>query len=147
MKYFVSRQCYWPDGKLVVEIATGGLDYANPDMVCSKYPGEGREYDDPREAAKVAIEIAKQWRKDKPGKRISVAYGCTSGYTLPFEPSAKNKVVKWANETYEKLPKCDQCGELLPEVHYIDEFNEFKFCREYCIEKWHQLNYETAQEV
>ena len=34
MKYFVSRQSYWGEEEpLVVEIAHGGLDYANADML------------------------------------------------------------------------------------------------------------------
>ena len=67
--YFVSRQCYWgvePDEQNVVEIASGGRDYSNPDMLVEKYAGEGQEYSDPREALEVALSIAKQWKQDKP---------------------------------------------------------------------------------
>jgi len=100
MTYFVSRQCYWPDGQLTVEIAGGGLDYANPDMLVEKYKhlGEGREYEDPMEAAEAAIEIARAWRMDAPDERISVATGCTMGFTMPFEPSSQKKVLAWARK-------------------------------------------------
>jgi len=140
MSFFVSRQCYWgvdPDECWVVEIAGGGIDYANPDMLCEKYPGEGQEYEDPREAVRVALEIAKLWKKAEPKKVISVACGYTGGFTMPFEPSNGFELVKWANKIYGEMPKCDMCGKLLPEDNwYTDEFREFKFCREYCAEEW-----------
>ena len=140
MPFFVSRQGYWgadPDECWVVEIAGGGRDYANPDMLCAKYAGEGEEYEDPREAVEAALAIAESWRNDAPDKVISVAYGHTMGFTMPFEPTKqkKKKLRQWAEETYNKLPRCDQCGGLLPERHL--EYEEgFKFCREYCAEKW-----------
>ena len=103
-KFFVSRQSYWPEGQLTVEIAGGGLDYANPDMLVEKYKhlGEGQEFDDPVEAAEAAIAVAQAWRKDAPGKKICVAYGYTGGFTMPFEPSTQKDVMAWARETKAK---------------------------------------------
>ena len=140
MKYFVGRQMYWPDGTLVVEIATGGLDYANPDMLGVKYrqQGEGKEFNDPCEAVESAIDIVKVWRKDEPKKHISIAHGCTGGFTLPFEPGTFEESRAWADKTFEALPKCDQCGEILPDNYFfhVDFGEDFgKFCREYCLEK------------
>jgi len=138
MPFFVSRQSYWgvdPNETYVVEIAGGGSDYCNPDALCAKYPGEMREYEDPREAVKVALEIAKLWKKAAPKLKISVACGYTGGYTMPFEPSSRVVLVKWANKLYGAMPKCDMCSELLPENHYTDEFGENKFCSERCAER------------
>ena len=138
MKWYVSRQCYWgveKDEANMVEIAQGGLDYANPDMLVTKYSGEGEEYTDPREAVKAAIEIAKQWRKDAPELTIGIGHGCTGGMTMPFESDESEDLIKWANETWEKLPKCDRCGEVLPEEHFINYDTDEKFCREYCAEQ------------
>lgn len=139
-KWFVSRQSYWgvdPDDQNVVEIAQGGLNYANPDMLVSKYAGEGEEYTDPREAVNNAIEIAKQWQKDQPKLKISIASGYTGGNTIPFEASSVEELKAWAEKTYEELPKCDQCGDLLPEEYYIAHGDPDlgKFCREYCADK------------
>lgn len=141
MKYFVSRQCYWPDGENVVEIAMGGLDYSNADMLVSKYAGEGEEYYDPREAVEAALEIAKQWKSDCPDKEIGVASGCTMGYTMPFEPSEEKELKEWAEKQYEGLPKCDRCGDLIEGDGYVlfDE-PDWKFCREYCAEQWQAEN-------
>lgn len=137
-KWFISRQCYWGgEEPYVVEIARGGRDYANPDMYVAKYPGEGEEYGDPREAAKVALDVAKRWKLDEPGKRIGVAYGYTGGYTMPFTPSSEDEIMAWAQSTYEKLPKCDMCGVLLPEEskQWTDNHGECRFCSDYCMSK------------
>lgn len=140
MLFFVSRQCYWgvdPDNCWVVEIAGEGKDYANPDMLCEKYPGEGKEYTDPREAVKAALEIAELWKKDAPDKVINVACGFTGGMTIPFEPSNKAVLIKWANKIYRSLPKCDQCGKLLPENGWFTNMSgDAKFCREHCADRW-----------
>lgn len=79
--YFVSRQKYWPDGTPVVEIAVGGVELSNPDMLCEKYEGEGKEYKDPRKAVDIAIKICLAWRKDGE-KRAKIAIGDTSGFTI-----------------------------------------------------------------
>lgn len=45
---------------------------------------------------------------------------------------------KDAAERYEKLPKCDHCGELLPDERHrfkIDGLDDQEFCREYCAEE------------
>lgn len=151
MTFAVTRQCYWgvdPDECWVVEIAGGGLDYANPDMLCARFPGEGQVYSDPREAVTAALEIAKLWKKEEPEKNIRVASGFTGGFTMPFEPSNGFELVKWANKLYGKMPRCDQCGELLPDKNwYTDEFREYKFCREFCAEKYQEeLERLNAQE-
>lgn len=151
MLYFVSRQKYWPEGTPMVEIALGGLDYANPDMLMPKYKnlGEGKEYNDPREAAEAAIQIVRAWRKDGE-KRAMVAHGCTGGMTMPFDPCTIKELQKWADELYEKLPKCDGCGGILPEVrnrfghHFSDGY---PFCSERCAEKdWNEASCVEAKE-
>lgn len=140
MLYFVSRQCYWPDGTKVVEIAAGGSDFANADMYVPKYRqlGEGQEYTDPREAANAAIEVLRAWRKDGE-KKAKVAYGATGGFTMPFEPCTIKEVQKWAEGAYERCPKCAQCGEPLGKVKYrsADSYHDDEeFCSEYCCEKY-----------
>lgn len=114
MPYFVSRQRYWPAGTPVVEVAMGGLDYANPDMLCETYRhlGEGKEYTDPREAVEAAIMVCKAWRKDG-GRSAKVAYGSTGGFTLPFEPSTFRQAREWADKLYGRAAKCDHCGDML----------------------------------
>lgn len=112
--WFVSRQTYCAYGEnYVVEVAQGGRDYANPDMLVEKYPGEGEEYHDPREAAKNAIEIAKRWRADDPDKIITVRVGFTSGMTLPFDEGTDEQTSAWGEQTFTAMPKCPNCGKLM----------------------------------
>ncbi|GMU20596.1 MAG: hypothetical protein AMXMBFR13_06930 [Phycisphaerae bacterium] len=149
----VSRQRQWPDGKCVVEISSGGRDYANPDGLVPRYPGEFEEYQDPREAVKVAVEIAREWQKDTPKEVILIDHGATGGFSMPFdgmEPSGENLRVlqEWAEAEYEILEKCDRCGAVLPvdrrgkpEFWYpCDAGPDFgKFCSEQCCElAWHE---------
>jgi hypothetical protein len=102
MPYTVTRQVQWPDGNAVVEISSGGLDYANPDALSAKYPGEFETYDDPVDAVEAAIEICRAWRKD--GKKSAmVGYGATGGMTMPFDPCTFKEAREWARKRHEKL--------------------------------------------
>lgn len=139
-KWYVSRQCYWgveESNQNVVEIAGGGCDYANPDMLVTKYPGEGQEYNNPIEAVTAAIEICKLWKKDCPKLKITIAHGCTGGNTMPFEASSIKELKAWAKKTNESLPKCAHCGGLIEGEGYvlIDGDPDMVYCREYCAEE------------
>jgi hypothetical protein len=134
--YTVTRQRQWPEGKQVVEVSCGGLDYTNPDALDEKYAGEFQEFIDPREAVGVAIEIARAWRNDSQA-RVAIGIGATLGFTMPFEPTTFTAARKWATKAYQHAPKCAQCGGLLPRqrerfTHELSDGEEF--CREYCAE-------------
>lgn len=136
MPWTVTRQCQWPEGQLVVEISSGGIDYTNPDALVAKYPGEMEIYDDPQEAAKAAIAICEGWRRDG-APEAQVAHGATGGMTLPFEPSSYEELREWAKRERDRLPKCDRCGGILPEDPYrlVDALDDERFCSEYCAEE------------
>lgn len=138
-KWFVSRQSYWgidpEDGQYTVEIASGGSDYANPDMLVPQFPGEGQEYNDPREAVRVAIDICKAWREEAPylAEFIGVAHGYTGGNTIPFEQGEFAELVAWGEELYEELEKCDRCGDLIDDRNKVTLYDyEGSFCSEQC---------------
>ena len=151
MRFFVSRQCYWgvdPSEANTVEIATGGCDYANPDMLVEKYPGEGVTYTDPREAIQAAFEIAQAWKRDCPKLKINIAHGFTAGMTMPFEGSTKKEIKAWADKVYQGLPKCAECGDILGDEKYgLEDFPDEKFCREYCAEEFLRENSVMEEEV
>ncbi len=143
--WFVSRQCYFPDGDLVVEIAGGGLDFSNPDMLGVIFPelGEGIEYTDPREALKAALAIRDAWNicleKGREEDRCRVEHGYTGGYTMPFhsEPTDE-ELQEWADKEWESLPKCEKCGDLMPESgeHYaLFPEDEWRYCSQVCLEE------------
>ena len=131
--FFVSRQKYWPDGVLAVEIAGGGLDYANPDMLVPKYRGEGKEYLSPIEAVEAAIDICRAWRQD--GARCTVRHGHTAGFTMPFDACTFKSARAWAKKTEENMDHCAQCGELLGKERYAPFHDpDFECCSDRCCE-------------
>ena len=114
--FFVSRQNYWgadEHGRYCVEIAEGGVNCANADMLVEKYTGECREYDDPREAVNIAIAIANAWAKDEPSIRINIGEGFTMGMTMPFEGQPKETLIDWANELWDEISKCPHCVQII----------------------------------
>ena len=136
MPYYVSRQRYWPDGVLRVEIAGGGMDYANPDQITVKYSslGEGCEYSDPVDAVEAAIAVCKAWRKDtkKGARTIQICHGHTLGYTMYFDPCTFKEGRSWAIEERKRLPKCPYCGCVVGEKKWRHSLNDEPFCSEDC---------------
>lgn len=140
-EWFVSRQSYWgvdPEDQYCVEIAFGGLDYANSDMLASKYVGEGETFSDPREAVKAAMSVRDAWQADRPDITIRIDYGCTGGDTMPFlDNPSDDELKQWAESKWEALPKCERCGEVLGRTTYTHMLNHDgdQFCSEYCAEE------------
>lgn len=141
MKFFVSRQRYWgvdEDEGTVVEVAQGGLDYANPGMmgVHFSHLGEGQEFTNPKEAVEAAIRVCDAWRA-LGEQNAKVSFGFTGGNSLPFEPKSYDDLRQKAEELYEKLPKCSECSELLGKETYTHDLNcgDEEFCSENCADK------------
>lgn len=148
MKIYVSRQRYWPDGDLLVELALGGLDYSNPGMMGAKYRnlGEGQEYTDPREAVEAGLAILKAWRLDAPEEDIQIGHGNTFGFTMPFSGESEDKLKSWADKIYDSLPKCAQCSDLLGKEKYgCHETGEYECCSERCAEKYYYQELDDEQ--
>jgi hypothetical protein len=121
----------------VVEISVGGFDYANPDALVTQFArlGEGETFLSPVAAVEAAIAICRAWRKDG-ARRAKVAYGATGGMTMPFDPCTYKEARKWAAKREAVLPRCDRCGELLPENHFtVPDLDDERFCREFCAEE------------
>lgn len=134
----VSRQCQHPEGDLIVEISQGGIDFCNPDAFSPMFDGELKEYSDPREAVETAIAIAEQWQKTiKDKDEIFIGRGATGGMTMPFdgEPLTEETFASLrahAEDIYEKLPKCDNCGGLIGKEKYHLEILDHTACSEFC---------------
>jgi hypothetical protein len=145
MPYFVSRQACYYSHDLTVEVAAGGLDYAGPDMLVSRYPGEGKEFNDPQEAVETAIEICRAWRKDGE-KRAKVACGSTGGMGIEIEPDTFPGARAWAKKVYAALPKCDGCGDLMgKEKFQADDWSGSEFCSERCAEREAEFQAEETE--
>ncbi len=134
MQYFVSRQLYWPEGDLMVEIASGGLNYANADMLGTKYPhlGEGKEYTDPREAVEAALLIQRAWQETTE-EEVGVGMGATMGFTQPFDADTEENLRARAEKLWEKIPKCAHCGEPMGKEKFgCQDLGEYDCCSESC---------------
>jgi hypothetical protein len=107
MKLVVTRQLQWPEGKRVVEVSTGGMDYTNPDALVPKYEGEFEEFDDPGEAVEAAIKICRKWREDG-CKDAKVGFGSTGGFTMPFEGCSFKEAREWARKLAANM-HCEHC--------------------------------------
>jgi hypothetical protein len=142
--YCVTRQCYWPDGEYVVEIAAGGINYCNPDALVAEYDGEFKEFVDPVKAVDAAVSILRQWRKDS-HKRIRLAHGYTMGMTMPFEPSTIKETYAWAKKASESLERCDRCGKIIEEKWHNEDsqWTGFYYCSQYCAEESQSYNEPT----
>ena len=137
MPYTVSRQHQWPSGDYVVEVSAGGQDYTNPDALVPKWArlGEGDTFASPVEAVEAAVKICEAWRQDG-CPEAQIGYGATGGMTMPFDPCTYEEARKWAAKREADLPKCDRCGEILPEEYYtVPDLDNEKFCREHCAEE------------
>lgn len=150
-RYYVSRQMYWPTGDLVVEVASGGVDYANPDKLKDsesyKRLGSSREYDDPRQALESAFRVRDEWLKHAEDVRVEV--GCTFGATLPFEQrmndDALRRLVADEWETIQAdAPRCANCGDPIwgDDWWYSAEVGEdVRFCSEACADDYYYGTY------
>ncbi len=138
MPYGISRQIYYYTGDHVVEIQCGGIDYAGPDMlVCAFGYGEGREFDDPKEATLEAIKVLRAWRKAEPESDINLTVrGRLAGeWGCEGEPMPVHDVIVWARAEFDRLDRCPRCAEIMPTNErdwWSHEFTDIKFCSENC---------------
>lgn len=130
--YCVSKQIQWPDGTLMIEVSAGGIDYVNPGLV-----GNIHEFLDPREAVEKAIELRAEWQAQSKDEPVSIGYGATGGFTMPFSECDEQDARRWSEKKYDSLLKCDWCGEILGQKTFTDEYDDYKFCSESCWEKNH----------
>lgn len=97
MKFAVTRQHYYYSGEMLVEVTSGGFDYAGADCLMPKYPGEGHEFDDPVEAVHAATQIRKAWCRAVKEPR-GLAVGTTGGMGLELEPCTIQEALAWAKK-------------------------------------------------
>jgi hypothetical protein len=132
--YTVSRQHQWPGGDYVVEVSAGGFDYSNPDALVTKFArlGEWETFLSPVAAVEAAIAICEAWRADG-CPEAQIGHGATGGMTMPLDACTYEEAREWAAKREADLPRCDRCGELLPENHFtVPELDDARFCRENC---------------
>lgn len=115
--YFVTRQGYWhEEGACAVELCIApSIEYSSPGMLSSRAGiPDGGEFDDPREAAREAVEIVLAWPACE--GRIVIAGGlglqyCYPGLDDPDVTFSPVQALMWGDAEWEKLPKCERCGD------------------------------------
>lgn len=133
--YFVSRQIVWPEGNKVVEVVSPGLDHAGPGMLTEKFKnlGEGQEFASPVEAFEAANQVRNAWRRltdpDDPEDDVTIEFMGETG--TDEELGAKAEALE------AKLPKCDQCGDVLPakSKQYRDYESGAVYCSRECADR------------
>lgn len=133
MSYAVTRQSnLYDDGAYSVEIA-GAWDYIGPGALVEKYPDEFSEWDDPRDAAEAAIRIARAWRADSPGGRVVYTLQMNDiCYATVADGMNAAELRQWAQQTWEDVPKCDQCGKPGQDWRLWDDPDGSGYCSEHC---------------
>lgn len=152
MPFYVTRQRSWPDGTLYVEVESGGADSSSPGMLVAKYPGEMREYDNPQDAAKAAIEIRRLWQADEPDESILIAMGTTGGGLVVQDPAdySDRHVMEWADRALDDMEQCPHCGERVEELEWANPNSEWsgdKFCSERCAERAQEFDDKQEDEA
>lgn len=133
MPYIVNCQHYFYSGAYVVEIAYPGWDYTGSDMLATNYADEG-EYADPREALEAAIRVRDQLQADYPDTEVGIAFGHFD--LVEGEPQDLDDLKQEIEDHYQRLPKCDLCGDIIETASWIADDPDFgSFCSEVCAEK------------
>lgn len=143
-EYTISRQARWhQEGRLVVEVTHGGIDFAGPDALCKKYTGEFEPVIGLEPALEIAIRIARLWKVDQPDKAIYLDVvdnggGLVSmdGGVLTTDEIGLSKLLDDAQKLDEALPRCE-CGAFLPALrdrYYVTGLDE-QFCSKPCADQ------------
>ena len=133
MPYIVNCQHYFYSDAHVVEIAYPGWDYVGSDMLATYYTDEG-EYSDPREALEAAIKVRDQLQADHPDEEVGIAFGHFD--LVEGEPQDLDDLKQEIEDHYQRLPKCDLCGDIIETASWIADDPDFgSFCSEVCAEK------------
>lgn len=142
-QYQVSRQHYYYQRQLAVELAVGGIDATGCDMLHT----EDKEwkkleggYDDPVEAAEAAIKLHGLWSAVS-SEPVGIAYGYNLDQ-IEGEVSEQDyeevyeKLREWAREEKEGLAKCEWCGDIIVEEYTVYDYEDVVFCSERCAERY-----------
>lgn len=154
----VTRQTnYYDNGAFSVEIAAE-LDFAGPGALVRKFPQDFAESDDPREIAELAIKLRKNWTAHLRSWEAST--GEERREYIPFTLSMNGFAYatvedgltaaglrRWAKAKYEKMPKCEYCGDI-PAAEYTNYEldDQVTACSEYHADRLFEQNYVSMED-
>jgi hypothetical protein len=139
MSVYISRQRYYDDGVLCVELAVGGAKNASKDILPTKYAGESKNLVSPIDAVNVALRIIGQWNYSDERIFIALVNADGKGSKVYFDPQDKAHIAKlerWGQQEFARLPKCDNCGRCIGNKNNAYEMTELPnklYCDERCL--------------
>jgi hypothetical protein len=141
LSFFTSRQRYYEDNQLVVEISCGGKKYAGKDILPAKFLGEQKNLLSPIDAVNVAIRILDEWNNSYWDERklISLVNHDGKGTKTYFGPHNKKdleKLERWAQSTFKSMAKCCSCQKPIGNMNKAYETQDLPnrvACSETCL--------------
>lgn len=136
MGYHLSRQRDFNDNCLYLEIASGGPKKAGPDVLTIRYPGEGKNLVDPRDAINNAAAIYKLWERDygDETKRLRVV-GEAKPLVYDCTPKGFAAAKLWADKAFANMAKCGSCSKAMgnKDPYEHEDLTNAVFCNEQCL--------------
>src|ERR1019366_8675119 len=111
MGFYLSRQRDFKDDCLYIEIANGGQKNAGIDILTPRYTHECKNFIDPRDAVRLALEMYKRWQLDYHDeiKRLRIV-DTAKIFVLDFDQRGANFATGWADKIYTTMTKCNKCN-------------------------------------
>lgn len=146
MAFAITRQRYYEDNQLAVEINCGGKLKAGPDVLPTKFYGEGKNLLSPIDALNISIQIVKDWDNTYFDEPKMIAVVSSEGKKLYFNPRDKNQILslqRWAEKTLKDMKSCDHCGRLISKSKFIEtsDLPNRSFCQEICASNTYRVIY------
>ena len=141
MGLYVSRQRYYDDNQLAVEIANGGSKFAGKDILPIKFAGEGKNLVSPIDAMNVSLRIIEEWNNAywDEKKLLSIVNADGKGTKSYIDPHSKKdleKLERWAQSTYKNMAKCCACQKPISNMNKAYETEDLPnrvACSEICL--------------
>ena len=142
MGYYVSRQNYWDEQRLVVEISVGGSKAATKDILPAKYdPFECKNLKYPNDALNVAKRIYKKWKFTADSDIYLSIVDKDNKTILSFEKDWKS-AENWAQKIMKTLERCKNCDKAI--VNLNKSFTTSHLPGHYCNEECANTKYKSA---
>jgi hypothetical protein len=140
MGFKITRQRYFDDNQLAVEICSG-IKLIGKDVLNTRYKdlGESKYLVSPVDAVGCGIKIMKKWNLDYYDeiKKLAFVNADGTGIKEYFEANDKDikRLEKLAKDILNKMSKCGACNRALSQnfdAFVIDEIPNVEFCDEQC---------------
>jgi len=116
MGYFISRQNYWDEQRLVIEIAVGGRKQASKDILPAKYDQfECKNLKYPNDALNVAKRIYRQWKLIADNEIYLSIVDKDNKTLLSFEKDWKS-AENWAHKIMQTIERCKNCDKAIMNI-------------------------------